>query len=80
MDALADLSCNLVTAFVNGVSACDPVASAWGGIPDGATAHVNLNDILGNSAYGIQSGGGATLDAENDWRGAASGPEGPGTT
>lgn len=37
---------------------------------------VNYNNIYGNSTYGVQNTSGATLDAEKNWWGHASGPSG----
>ncbi len=78
-DAGIEVLCNTITGFVNGLSVYDPLGMAPGGLPAGATVILPGNDLSANTGLGVDnSGTSATVDAENNWWGDASGPSGAG--
>jgi hypothetical protein len=64
--AVLNIESNTITEFAKGIRS-DAFAS-------GTTVTVHLNNIAGNSAYGIDNGAGALIDAESNWWGSATGP------
>ena len=66
---------NAISGFVNGIAAYDFVNNQYGNIPAGAEVTVSENNLSGNSPEAIRSGSsGATIGAETNWWGQASGP------
>lgn len=71
-------SCNAIGGFRNGVSVFDSVGAAYGGLAAGVSVTLSGNDLAGNADFGVQSGGGETVDAQGNWWGCAAGPGNPG--
>lgn len=75
---------NDIMNFVHGITVYDD-AGAAGGLPGGVMIDVHVNNIVGNSAFGIFNGTtpgmSEPIDATDNWWGDSSGPggEGPGS-
>lgn len=73
-------NCNTITRFQDGITVFDAVNNTPGGLV--ATVAINASNITGNTNFGINNGGtSATINAENNYWGAANGPGpvGPGS-
>ncbi|WP_417394712.1 LamG-like jellyroll fold domain-containing protein, partial [Gimesia chilikensis] len=67
--AVIDISNNIITGFDTAVTLYDALAGSPGGLTAGAQVNINNNSLAGNTA-GISSGGGAVVNASNNWWGS----------
>lgn len=72
--AVPNVSCNLITGNDTGVYVGTDIG--FGGNPSSSTNGININqnNIVGNSAFGVQNDTTVVTNAENNYWGAANGP------
>ena len=72
--SVVNVNCNTFTEFQNGIVVSNSNGTI-GGLANGDNININANNLIANTAFGINNGGtSATIDGENNYWNSATGP------